>query len=402
MLKNNHLDNKVPTIPQSVNKKMPGKNTTAKRIQKYKNKIKELEDLVGELRNQNKILSDYNALLKKTYEAETKQIELKTELIDPIFDKKNERESLFPIQHEKIWDMYLKAKSSFWVDNEVDLSEDVNDWKLLTENEQYFIKHVLAFFAGSDFIVNENLKGNNFMDNITIMELEFFYRYQLMMEDIHSQMYAQMLNEFVKDKDENMKLRNAVKTIPVIKEKADWARKWIRDGTIIERIIAFSIVEGIFFSGSFCAIYWLKSKSKMPGLTHSNELISKDEGMHRDMACIIYQEYVYNKLDPEIVKHIIREAVAIEKKFICESLPVDLIGMNSKLMSEYIEYVADHLSFNLIDEKIYGRENPYTWMNLISMQSKANFFEKRVSEYSKQMVLSTNSRDDSIVFDEPF
>lgn len=322
--------------------------------------------------------------------------------VDPIFDPKNKRLALFPIEFKDIWTMYEQEKSSYWVDNEIDLTEDVNDWQKLNDNERYFIKHILAFFAGSDFIVNENLEGEDFLEKITIPELKMFYKYQEMMEDIHTQAYAKLIETFIKDEQEKKILLNAIETIPVIKEKADWARRWIKEGSVIERIIAFSIVEGIFFSGSFCAIFWLKSRGIMPGLTYSNELISRDEGLHRDMACIVYQNYIYNKLPVETVKQIIKEAVNIEKKFICESLPVKLIGMNNDLMSQYIEFVSDHLALNLINEKIYNTTNPFSWMNLISIPSKTNFFEKRVSEYAKQTVLNNNDEDDVITFSAEF
>jgi ribonucleoside-diphosphate reductase beta chain len=370
---------------------------------------KKLVELVSKLRSVNE-MREHLKVLENTEHIksliETKNTETKDKktivIIDPIFDPENSRDALLPIKFKDIWDMYLKAKATFWTDEEIDLADDLVDWVTFSDGERYFIKNILAFFAGSDFIVNENLKGNNFMDSITIMELEFFYRFQQTIEDIHSQAYANLLETFVKDDKEKETLQNAVKTIPVIKKKADWARKWIKEGSVIERIVAFSIVEGIFFSGSFCAIYWLKKNGKMPGLTHSNELISRDEGMHRDMACIIYQKYIYNKLDVSVVRKMVIEAVNIEKEFICESLPVKLIGMNNELMSKYIEYVSDHLTFNLINEQIYNTENPFEWMNLISMPSKANFFEKRVAEYAKQMTLSTNDSDDVVRFDAEF
>jgi len=323
-------------------------------------------------------------------------------LIDPIFDPKNKRLALFPIKFTDIWNMYLKEKAAYWVEEEIDLASDMLDWGKLNDGERYFIKYVLAFFAGSDFIVNENLDGEDFLEKITIPELKMFYKYQVMMEDIHSQAYAKLLEAFVKDEREKNKLLNAIDTIDVIKKKADWARKWIKEGTTVERIVAFAIVEGIFFSGSFCAIFWLKSRGIMPGLAYSNELISRDEGIHRDMACIVYQKYIHNKIPVLTVNKMIKEAVDIEKEFICESLPVKLIGMNNKLMSQYIEYVSDHLAINLINEKIYNANNPFPWMNLISIPSKTNFFEKRVSEYAKQMTLSNGDSDDIIVFDEEF
>jgi ribonucleotide reductase beta subunit family protein with ferritin-like domain len=319
-------------------------------------------------------------------------------IIDPITDPKNDRMHLFPIQFDDIWEMYKKAKASFWLVEEVDLTQDLVDWTKLNDNERFFIKQVLAFFAGSDFIVNLNLE-KKFIGKITILELKMFYRFQLAIEDIHSHMYALLLETYVKDHIERENLKNAITTIPTIKKKADWAQKWINEGTIIQRLVAFAIVEGIFFSGSFCAIFWLKKRGKMPGLTFSNEQISKDEGMHRDMACIVYNNYVYNKLDEKIVVQMITDAVEIEKEFICTSLPVKLIGMNNTLMAQYVEFVADHLALNLINKRIYNKENPFTWMNLISIQSKTNFFEKRVPEYAKQMVLANGDNDNEIRFD---
>lgn len=342
-------------------------------------------------------LSDNNQF--NTPPSSVREFKTDNKLIDPIFDPRNKRLALFPIKFKDIWEMYEMEKSAYWVDNEIDLSQDVSDWKKLNEDEKYFIKYILAFFAGSDFIVNENLEGEGFLDKITIPELKMFYRFQEAMEDIHTQVYHKLIETYVKDETEKIKLLNAIETIPVIKEKAEWARTWIEQGSTIERIVAFSIVEGIFFSGSFCAIYWLKSRGIMPGLTYSNDLISQDEGLHRDNACVVYQKYVYNKLDVSIVKKMTTDAVNIEKKFICESLPVKLIGMNNQLMSQYIEYVSDHLTLNLINEKIYNTDNPFEWMNLISIPSKTNFFEKRVPEYAKQSVLSKDNSNDVITFD---
>lgn len=318
---------------------------------------------------------------------------------DIIFDTKYERMYLLPIVFPDIWTMYTTAVASFWVPEEIDLFQDIADWKNLNDNEQYFIKNILAFFAGSDFIVNMNLE-EDFMKHITPLELKFFYRFQLMMEDIHSRSYALLLETYVKDTNERDKLKNAIETIPVIKKKADWAKRWIQSGSLIERLIAFSIVEGIFFSGSFCAIFWLKKRGIMPGLTFSNDLISRDEGMHRDMACLLYNNYITNKLDEKVVINMVINAVDIEKEFICNSLPVKLIGMNTELMSKYIESVADHLTINLIGKQIYNTENPFSWMTLISIQSKTNFFEKRVPEYAKQMMLITKNDDNEIRFDE--
>jgi ribonucleoside-diphosphate reductase beta chain len=394
-------------------KSKQSKNT--KIIKKLRHTNKQLLITIEELKNEVKVLNgiilEINAEIKETVNiikeekinvTSEEKINVTTEntiLIDPIFDPANKRESLEPIVYKDVWDMYKKAVAAFWIPEEIDLLEDIKDWNRLSDDERYFIKHILAFFAGSDFIVNENLKGDNFMDSITMVELEFFYRFQQTIEDVHTRAYSNLLSAYIKDEKELFKLRNAVKTIPAIAKKAEWARKWIKNGTIIERIVAFAIVEGIFFSGSFCAIFWLKKRGLMPGLTYANELISRDEGMHRDMACIIYQKYVHNKLPVETVIKMVMEAVAIEKEFICDSLPVNLIGMGNKSMSQYIEYVADHLTYNLINIQIYNCENPFEWMNLISVVSKTNFFEKRVAEYAKQTMLSRNEADNEIAFD---
>lgn len=326
-----------------------------------------------------------------------KQLGHVEETIDPLFDPKYKRDYIWPLQFPEVWTlMYKKEKAAFWVDEEVDLKDDLAHWEKLTKDEKYFITHILAFFSGSDSIVNDNLSSEGFVDKVTIKEWQFFYRFQEMMEDIHSQMYEKLLEAFVKDDKELSRLKNATTTIPAIKEKADWFKKWIRTGTKVERLLANVIVEGIFFSGSFCSIFWLRQRGIMPGLTHSNELISRDEGLHRDAGCVAYGQFIKNKLPVSVVIEMIREAVIVEKKFICESLPVRLIGMNSDLMSKYIEYVADHLALNLLEKRIYGTSNPFPWMVLISIPTKTNFFESRVSEYAFQQTLVEDETENEI------
>lgn len=293
---------------------------------------------------------------------------------------------LFPIQHNDIWKMYKKQMALFWTTEEIDFEKDLTDWKKLKEEEQYFIKNVLAFFAGSDGIVLENL-AENFMNEIEIPEVRCFYGFQIAMENIHSETYSLMIDTYIKDNQEKHKLLNAITEIPCVKKKADWALKWLNDkeSTFAIRLVAFAIIEGVFFSGSFCAIYWLKKRGLMPGLTFSNELISRDEGLHTDFAILLYSKVV-EKVKVETIGEIMKEAVSIEKEFITESLPCNLIGMNSILMEQYIEFVADRLLRQLGYEKIWNTQNPFDFMEMISMTGKTNFFEKRVSEYSKSGV----------------
>lgn len=346
----------------------------------------------------------------------------------------------FPIKWPMIWKFYKKQVGNFWVSEEVDLSNDLNDWSKLSDNEQHFIKYVLAFFAASDGIVSENLVMN-FCSEVKIMEAQYFYGFQNMMEAIHSQMYSRLIETYISDPKEKDKLFNAVETIPCIKKKAEWAQKWIGDTTynrlplfiqqalsnkklqkknkkvndwvkkgkncpsFAERLIAFAAVEGIFFSGSFCAIFWLKNKGIMP-ITLSNELISRDEGLHQDFACLLYSK-LQNKLSTNIVHNIIKEAVEIEKEFIIESLPCKLIGMNSEKMSTYIEYVADRLLMVLGYPKLWNNNNPFPFMEMISLEGKTNFFERRVSEYGRSGINinndeKENNADNIIRFDVDF
>jgi ribonucleotide reductase beta subunit family protein with ferritin-like domain len=300
-----------------------------------------------------------------------------------ILSEEKKRYVIFPINHNEVWKMYKKAEANFWTAEELDLSKDVNDFNdKLNEDERYFVENVLAFFAASDGIVNENL-GERFYNEVKIQEAKFFYGFQIAVENIHSETYSLLIDTYVKDVYKKNKLLNAIETIPSVKKKADWALKWIEDkeSTFGTRVIAFAAVEGIFFSGSFCAIFWLKKRGLMPGLCHSNELISRDEGLHTEFAVLIHSMLV-DKPSKEIVLKIIKEAVELEKEFITESLPCSLIGMNQKLMKQYIEYVSDRLLLMLGLEKEYNAENPFDWMELISVQGKTNFFEKRVGEYA--------------------
>ena len=295
-------------------------------------------------------------------------------------DEEN-RYVIFPIKYDDIWKMYKKAMANFWTPEELDLSKDYDDFISLTDNERHFIEHILAFFAASDGIVNENLV-ERFCNEVQLLEAKFFYGFQIAIENIHSETYSLLIDTLIKDKIKKVKLLNAIETIPSIKKKADWALKWIgSDSDFGERCIAFAAVEGIFFSGAFCSIFWLKKRGKMPGLCHSNELISRDEGMHTEFAVLMYT-YLKDKPSKEIIENIIKDAVAIEKEFITESLSCRLIGMNDTLMSQYIEYVADRLLLMFGLDKVYNTNNPFDWMEMISVQGKTNFFEKRVGEYS--------------------
>src|SRR6056300_738086 len=301
---------------------------------------------------------------------------------EPMLNEEKNRYVIFPIQHEPFWNMYKRAEANFWTAEELDLSKDLNDWTKLNDNEKYFIKNILAFFAASDGIVNENLV-ERFCQEVKILEAKFFYGFQIAMENIHSETYSLLIDTYIKDVEEKTKLLNAVDHFPSIKKKADWALKWINDknSPFSHRIIGFAAVEGIFFSGAFCSIFWLKKRGLMPGLCHSNELISRDEGLHTEFAVLMYS-MLKEKPKKEIVIEIIKEAVELEKEFITESLPCNLIGMNMDLMKQYIEYVSDRLLLMLGLEKVYNSSNPFPWMELISVQGKTNFFEKRVGEYS--------------------
>ena len=305
---------------------------------------------------------------------------------------------ILPIKYPKIWEQYKKHEASFWTAEEIDLGDDMKDWNALNDGERHFISHVLAFFAASDGIVNENL-AVNFMSEVQLPEARCFYGFQIMMENIHSETYALLIDTYIKDPKEKDRLFHAIDTVPAVKKKAEWALRWIENGSFAERLVAFAAVEGIFFSGSFCSIFWMKKRGLMPGLTFSNELISRDEGLHCEFACLLYS-MLQNKLTEKEVQGIISDAVVIEKEFITEALPVDLIGMNAKLMQQYIEFVADRWLSELGYSKIYNATNPFDFMELISLQGKTNFFEKRVGEYQKSGVM--NDTGTAFSMDEDF
>jgi ribonucleoside-diphosphate reductase beta chain len=298
---------------------------------------------------------------------------------------------ILPINYPRVWDMYKKHEASFWTAEEIDLSGDLKDWAGLNDGERHFISHVLAFFAASDGIVNENL-AVNFMREVQLPEARCFYGFQIMMENIHSETYALLIDTYVKDPIEKDRLFHAIETVPAVKRKAEWALRWIENGNFAQRLVAFAAVEGIFFSGSFCSIFWLKKRGLMPGLTFSNELISRDEGLHCEFACLLYN-MLEQKLPEDEVRELIRDAVEIEKDFIINALPVDLIGMNSRLMSQYIEFVADRWLGELGCSKMFNTPNPFDFMEMISLQGKTNFFEKRVGDYQKSGVMGGGNKE---------
>jgi len=323
------------------------------------------------------------------------------EQVEPILVENPNRFVLFPIQHDDIWAEYKKSEACIWTAEEIDLSQDMTDWTdKLNDDERHFVKHVLAFFAASDGIVNENL-AENFVSEVQYTEAKFFCGFQIMMENIHSETYSLLIDTYIKDNKEKDYLFNAIDTMDCVKKKAEWAMRWIDNGTFAERLIAFAAVEGIFFSGSFCSIFWLKKRGLMPGLSFSNELISRDEGMHCDFACLLYNDHIQNKLPKSQIRDIIANAVEIEKEFVTDALPVSLIGMNAEMMCEYIEFVADRLLVALNVGKMFNAENSFPWMDLISLEGKTNFFEKRVGDYQKSGVMADR---DSQVFslDEDF
>jgi len=308
-----------------------------------------------------------------------------------ILKSNSKRFVLFPIEHHNLYELYKKAESSFWTVNEIDLSKDINDWNKMTVDERYFIKKIIGFFAGSDGIIMENL-AVRFMKEVQISEARAFYSYQIFNESIHSETYSLLIDTYIKNNEEKEEIFNSIENIPSVAKKAAWAYKWIENNEVsfATRLVAFAIVEGVFFSGSFCAIYWLKKRGLMPGLTFSNELISKDEGMHCEFAVALYS-MIKNKLDQHVIHQIFKEAVDIEKEFITDSIPCALIGMNAELMKQYIEFVADRLLVQLNYNKIWNTENPFDFMELISMRSKSNFFEMRVGEYSKANIAVDNT-----------
>merc|ERR1711924_307185 len=315
---------------------------------------------------------------------------------DPLLKENPNRWVMFPIQYPQIWEMYKKHEASFWTAEEIDLSQDTKDWEKLNDSERHFITHVLAFFAASDGIVLENL-NDNFCAEVQVPEARAFYGFQIAMENIHSETYSLLIEQYIRDDAKRNKVFDAMHTMPPVQAKAEWALSWMNDrNSFAERIIAFAAVEGILFSGSFCAIYWLKKRGLMPGLTFSNELISRDEGLHAEFACLLYS-MLQNKLPEDVVHEIIRGAVRVEREFICEALSCDLIGMNNDLMTEYIEFVADRLLVALGHSKIFGSKNPFDWMELISLQGKTNFFEKRVGEYQKAGVMASTAESNEVV-----
>lgn len=318
-----------------------------------------------------------------------------------LVESKN-RYVIYPIQHDAIWRMYKLAVSSFWTAEEIDLGKDMDDWLKLSDNERYFIKHILAFFAGSDGIVNENL-SSRFMNEVAIPEAKCFYGFQIAIENIHSEAYSLLIDTYVKDQQEKTNLLNAIYTIPCIKKKADWAFKWISSKTdsFAHRLVAFAAVEGIFFSGAFCAIFWLKERGVMPGLTFSNELISRDEGLHTEFALLLYS-MMKNKLTQDEIHTIIKEAVEIENEFITESIPCHMLGMNADLMTQYIKYVADRLVVQLGYDRIFNVQNPFDFMDRIGLNLKANFFESRVGEYSRANVGTESGDVYKFALDEEF
>lgn len=322
---------------------------------------------------------------------------------EPILEENKDRFVVFPIQHHDLWQWYKKQEASFWTAEEIDLHQDLSDWEhKLSEDEKYFVKHILAFFAASDGIVNENL-AENFVNEVQYTEAKFFYGFQIMMENIHSETYSLLIDTYVKDEAEKSILFKAIENFPAIKKKADWALRWIDSPSFAERLIAFAAVEGIFFSGAFCSIFWLKKRGLMPGLTFSNELISRDEGLHCDYAVHLHNNHLVNKVSKERIQEIIVDALNIEREFITESLPVSLIGMNSTLMTQYLEFVTDRLLVELNCEKVYNVSNPFDFMDMINLQGKTNFFEKRVGEYQKAGVMNKDKEKDSkISFDADF
>lgn len=316
-----------------------------------------------------------------------------------LLKENKDRFVILPINYPKVWEMYKKHEASFWTAEEIDLGDDLKHWDALNDGERHFISHILAFFAASDGIVNENL-AVNFMSEVQLPEARCFYGFQIMMENIHSETYALLIDTYIKDPKEKHRLFHAIETVPGVNKKAEWALRWIENGTFAERLVAFAAVEGIFFSGSFCSIFWLKKRGLMPGLTFSNELISRDEGMHCEFACLLYS-MLSTKLSQERVYDIICEAVTIEKQFISEAIPVDLIGMNARLMQQYIEFVADRWISELGYPKVYNATNPFDFMEMISLQGKTNFFEKRVGDYQKAGVISGPATQ-SFSLDEDF
>ena len=319
-------------------------------------------------------------------------------ITEPLLVPDDNRFVMFPIKHNDIWEMYKKQIDCFWRAEEIDLSKDLTNWESLNDDEKHFISMILAFFAASDGIVLENL-ASRFMSEIQVSEARAFYGFQIAMENIHSETYSLLIETYIKDKEEKSKLFNAIEHFPCIKKKSDWAQKWIHDNrsSFATRLVAFACVEGIFFSGAFCSIYWLKKRGLMPGLTFSNELISRDEALHCEFAILLYSKLL-KKVDKARIHELIKEAVDIETEFICDALPCRLIGMNSEMMSQYIRFVADRLCVQLGYKKIYNVSNPFDFMELISLEGKTNFFERKVGEYA----LANKKSEDAFIFSEEF
>jgi len=319
--------------------------------------------------------------------------------IEPLLDINNNRLTVYPIKFENIWQQFKLQQAAFWTAEEIDFSNDYADYQKLNDNERHFIKMILAFFAASDTIVNINL-GERFIKDVQIREAIIAYNYQMMMENVHSEVYSLMIDNIIRDPEEKNKVFNALTEYPCISEKAKWAQKWIESkAPFSQRLIAFAIVEGVFFSGSFCSIFWIKKKNVMPGLCDSNELIARDEGMHCDFAILLYS-MINNKLDQKIVHDMFKEAVEIEKEFICNSLPCSLLGMNNESMTDYIKFVADRLLVQLNYEKIWGTVNPFDFMESISMEGKTNFFESRPTQYQKSSVMNTSRESSFLAIDD--
>ena len=367
------------------------------------NIAKDKENNSNDMKNGNSLLKagKKSSPLKKANKYSNSRDLKALEADEPLLKENPRRFVIFPIQYDSIWKMYKKAEASFWTAEEVDLSKDMKDWAKLKPEEKHFISHVLAFFAASDGIVNENLV-ERFMQEVQVPEARCFYGFQIAIENIHSEMYSLLIDTYIKDPAERDHLFNAVETVPAVRKKADWALKWIasESTSYAERILAFASVEGIFFSGSFAAIFWLKKRGLMPGLTFSNELISRDEGLHTDFACLMFH-HLKHKPSEERIKEIVCEAVGIETEFLTEALPVNLIGMNCDLMTVYIQYVADRLLVELGCSKSYNVENPFDFMENISLDGKTNFFEKRVGDYQKAGVMS-NKEDMKFTLDADF
>ena len=380
--------------------------TTAAAAEDSKVKITEEENGAVQAELYDKLSEEAKAHKEFLYSHRIQRHALReSEKEEPLLVGDPERETLFPIKYHEIWQAYKRAEASFWTAEEIDLSKDLHDWNdRMNANERFFISRVLAFFAASDGIVNENLV-ENFSAEVRIPEAKAFYAFQIMMENIHSETYSLLIDTYIKDPKESEFLFSAIETIPQIKEKALWALRWINDSEALfaERLVAFAAIEGIFFSGSFASIFWLKKRGLMPGLTFSNELICRDEGLHTDFACLLFA-HLKHKPEPEIVERIITEAVEIEKKYFIDALPVALLGMNADLMNQYVEFVADRLLVAFGNKKFYNVENPFDFMENISLAGKTNFFEKRVSDYQKAGVMAQTNKTEAgaFNFDEDF